>query len=136
MNNHNLQKQNYLYGQNFALQKAYIEIRGATGGDEAKIWGLDLLRMYMRFAGRKGWKISQVDEKTLMITGNGVFELLKKESGVHRVQRVTKTEKRGRREFSLRLLTRISEKAAEVQQYLDTLKHVELIHEARLPTLT
>jgi len=96
MNNHNLQKQNYLYGQNFALQKAYIEIRGATGGDEAKIWGLDLLRMYMRFAVRKGWKISQVDEKTLMITGNGVFELLKKESGVHRVQRVPKTEKRGR----------------------------------------
>lgn len=77
-------------------QVAYLEIRGATGGDEAKLWGADLLRMYMRFAGKKGWKIVQLDEKTIRISGPNVFDLLKNESGVHRVQRVPVTEKRGR----------------------------------------
>jgi peptide chain release factor 1 len=77
-------------------QNAYLEIRGATGGDEAKLWGADLLRMYMRHAIKKGWKLIQMDEKTIRISGPGVFDLLKNESGVHRVQRVPTTEKRGR----------------------------------------
>lgn len=77
-------------------QVAYIEIRGATGGDEAKLWGADLLRMYNRYALKKGWKVIPMDEKTIRISGNGVFDLLKNESGVHRVQRVPTTEKRGR----------------------------------------
>lgn len=78
------------------IQKIYIEIRGATGGDEAKLWGADLLRMYYRFSVKKGWKVSAVDDLTLKISGNGVFDLFKNESGVHRVQRVPTTEKRGR----------------------------------------
>jgi len=77
-------------------QNAYLEIRGATGGDEAKLWGADLLRMYMRYTVKKGWKLIQMDEKTIRISGPGVFDLLKNESGVHRVQRVPTTEKRGR----------------------------------------
>lgn len=77
-------------------QICYIEIRGATGGAEAKLWGDDLLRMYMRFAVKKGWKAVQIDEKTIKISGPGVFDLLKNEAGVHRVQRVPVTEKRGR----------------------------------------
>ncbi|KKU09294.1 MAG: Peptide chain release factor 1 [Candidatus Woesebacteria bacterium GW2011_GWB1_45_5] len=77
-------------------QIAYLEIRGATGGDEAKLWGTDLLRMYMRYATVRGWKVIQMDEKTVRISGPGVFDLLKNESGVHRVQRVPVTEKRGR----------------------------------------
>ena len=77
-------------------QKAYIEIRGATGGDEAKIWGTDLLRMYMRFAIKRSWKLTPVDDKTIVISGPSVFDLLKNESGVHRVQRIPVTEKRGR----------------------------------------
>lgn len=77
-------------------QVAYLEIRGATGGDEAKLWGADLLRMYMRYAVKKGWKLIEMDEKTIRISGPGVFDLLKNESGVHRVQRVPTTEKRGR----------------------------------------
>ncbi len=77
-------------------QIAYLEIRGATGGDEAKLWGQDLLRMYNRFAVKKGWKISQLSETTIKITGAGAFNALKNESGVHRVQRVPATEKRGR----------------------------------------
>ena len=78
------------------INKAYIEIRGATGGDEAKIWANDLLRMYLRFVIKRNWKGNLVDDKTLMINGVGAFELLKNESGVHRVQRVPETEKRGR----------------------------------------
>lgn len=77
-------------------QIAYIEIRGATGGDEAKIWATDLYRMYLRHAQRKNWKVSSIDETTLMVSGIGVFDLLKNESGVHRVQRIPATERKGR----------------------------------------
>jgi len=77
-------------------QTAYLEIRGATGGDEAKLWGVDLLRMYSRFATKKNWKMYQIDDLTLKIVGPNVFNDLKNESGVHRVQRVPTTEKRGR----------------------------------------
>ncbi len=77
-------------------QTVYLEVRGATGGDEAKLWGSDLLRMYYRFGIKKAWKISSVDEFTLRISAPGIFDLLKHESGVHRVQRVPSTEKRGR----------------------------------------
>lgn len=76
--------------------KAYIEIRPGTGGDEAKIWATDLMRMYMRYATKKGWRVTPIDETTVLITGENVFNLLKNESGVHRVQRVPATEKRGR----------------------------------------
>lgn len=77
-------------------QICYLEIRGATGGEEAKLWGADLLRMYMRYALKKAWKVIPMDEKTIRISGPGVFDLLKNETGVHRVQRVPSTEKRGR----------------------------------------
>ena len=76
--------------------KAYVEIRSAAGGDEAKIWASDLLRMYIRYATKKNWKSASVDELTVIITGNCVFDVLKYEAGVHRVQRVPNTEKRGR----------------------------------------
>lgn len=78
------------------IQKAYVEVRSATGGDEAKIWSTDLLRMYMRFSTKKGWKVSPIDETTISIQGEDAFDLLKNETGVHRVQRVPTTEKRGR----------------------------------------
>jgi len=78
------------------IQTAYLEIRGATGGDEAKIWGSDLLRMYVRFSQKIGWKVVQLGDLTVKITGPGAFDNLKNESGVHRVQRVPTTEKRGR----------------------------------------
>lgn len=77
-------------------QIAYLEVRGATGGDEAKIWANDLFRMYVRYFVKRNLKTEVVDENVLRITGAGVFDLLKNESGVHRVQRVPKTEKRGR----------------------------------------
>jgi len=97
-------------------QTAYLEIRGATGGDEAKLWGNDLLRMYSRYAIKKGWKLIQMDEKTIRISGMGAFSLLKNESGVHRVQRVPSTEKRGRIHTSTATVAILPEiKETEVQ---------------------
>lgn len=78
------------------LQSLYVEIRGATGGNEAKLWAGDLLRMYSRYAARRGWKTWELDEGTLRIEGYGAFNALKNESGVHRVQRIPTTERRGR----------------------------------------
>lgn len=76
--------------------KTFIEIRSAAGGNEAKIWATDLTRMYMKYAAKRGWKASTPGENTLLISGSGVFDILKNESGVHRVQRIPVTEKRGR----------------------------------------
>jgi peptide chain release factor 1 len=73
-----------------------IEVSGAAGGDEANNWGKELLRMYTRFAQMKGFKVEVLDELVIKIEGRGAFELLKYEAGVHRVQRVPTTEKRGR----------------------------------------
>ncbi len=75
---------------------AFLEIRGATGGDEAKLWAVDLLRMYTRGIPLMGFKVLQIDDLTIQITGFDVFNTFKNESGVHRVQRVPSTEKRGR----------------------------------------
>ena len=75
---------------------AIVEIRSAVGGDEAKIWARDLLRMYLKFAASQGWKSSQIADLTLRIDGTDAFSKLQHESGVHRVQRIPLTEKRGR----------------------------------------
>jgi peptide chain release factor 1 len=87
-------------------QTAILEIRAGTGGDEAGLFAADLHRMYTRFAESQGWKIREhhrneggignIKSVTAGITGEGVFDLLKQESGVHRVQRIPKTEKSGR----------------------------------------
>ncbi len=87
-------------------KNAMIEIRGGTGGDEAAIFAGDLFRMYAKFAETKGWKmeITSQNEGTsggfkelvCSITGQGVYGVLKYESGVHRVQRVPQTETQGR----------------------------------------
>lgn len=101
----------------------YIEVRGATGGDEAKIWGQDLLRMYSRFALKKGWKATQIDDDTIKISGADAFELLKNESGVHRVQRVPATEKRGRIHTSTATVAVLPEiKESEVDMRPDELE--------------
>lgn len=75
---------------------AIIEVRPAAGGEEAKIWAQDLLRMYTRFANFQSWKVSQIDDETIKISGSQAFEKLKFEAGVHRVQRIPETERRGR----------------------------------------
>lgn len=73
-----------------------LEVKGAAGGDEAKLWSEELMRMYTRFAQLHGLKVEQIEENVLKISGANAFKFLKYESGVHRVQRVPATEKRGR----------------------------------------
>ncbi len=83
-----------------------LEVRAGTGGDEAALFGADLMRMYMRYAERKGWKtelielndttIGGVKEGVVLIKGKGAYSRLKYESGAHRVQRVPETESSGR----------------------------------------
>lgn len=83
-----------------------LEVRAGTGGDEAGLFGADLLRMYTRYAERKGWKteladindtgIGGIKEAVMIIKGKGAYSRLKYESGVHRVQRVPETESQGR----------------------------------------
>lgn len=60
------------------------------------MWANDLVRMYTRFATIHGWKISYLSDQTLKINGEGVFDIFNFEAGVHRVQRIPQTEKRGR----------------------------------------
>ena len=73
-----------------------VQASGAAGGDEATNWGQELLRMYSRYAQTKGFKVETLDDDVIKISGNGAFELFKYEAGVHRVQRIPTTEKRGR----------------------------------------
>jgi len=79
-----------------ASDTAIIEIRPAAGGEEAKIWANDLLRMYFRFAQKQGWQVSLLSGGVLKIQGPDVFNKLKWEAGVHRVQRIPETERYGR----------------------------------------
>jgi peptide chain release factor 1 len=85
---------------------AVLEIRAGTGGDEASIFAGDLTRMYMKFAEQKGWRlevnnftegtVGGYKEIIMKISGDGVYGIMKYESGVHRVQRVPQTETQGR----------------------------------------
>ena len=89
-------------------KNAMVEIRGGTGGDEAAIFAGDLFRMYQHFAERRGWKLEITDQAPgtsggykqivfkLSSTQDGVYGVMKYESGVHRVQRVPQTETQGR----------------------------------------
>jgi len=83
-----------------------LEIRAGTGGEEAALFAADLFRMYVKYAELKGWKTEIMSEHTtgiggfkeiiLLIAGEKVYSRLKRESGVHRVQRVPETEAQGR----------------------------------------
>jgi peptide chain release factor 1 len=87
-------------------RNAIIEVRAGTGGDEAALFAGELFRMYQRYAGLHGWRwelmdvsesdLGGVKEASATVTGRNVFERLKFESGVHRVQRVPATEGSGR----------------------------------------
>lgn len=73
-----------------------LEVKGAAGGDEANLFAQELLRMYIRYCELNNFKFEQVDETIIKIAGKEPFKTFKFESGVHRVQRVPKTEKKGR----------------------------------------
>ena len=126
-------------------QNAILEIRAGTGGEEAELFGGELARMYLKFAERKGWKAIINDKKETTLGGIkelvatiggenvyphtkkdvkqdknfgvGVYGTLKYEAGVHRVQRVPKTEKQGRIHTSaatVAVLPEIEEKQLEI----------------------
>ena len=88
------------------MNKVILEIRAGAGGDEAAIFAGNLARMYQRYAVKRDWKFTSVDfnqtslegYKTFIaeIEGDDAYESLKQESGVHRIQRIPKTEKSGR----------------------------------------
>lgn len=75
---------------------AIIEALPGVGGDESKIWMKQLLLSYVRFAQKKGFKFSYLDENIIRIQGEGAFSFYKNETGVHRVQRIPITERKGR----------------------------------------
>lgn len=75
---------------------AILEFRAGPGGEEAKIWARDLLRMYLRYANLLGWKVEQLDDTIIRIRGPQAFTKLQYEAGTHRVQRVPTTERQGR----------------------------------------
>ncbi|MBI4159977.1 PCRF domain-containing protein [Candidatus Wolfebacteria bacterium] len=98
------------------MNKIILEIRAGAGGDEAAIFAGDVSRMYQRYAAKKGWRFTVVDSSQTSLEGfksftaeiegdgnpsvnsgpSGPYEALRNESGVHRVQRIPKTEKSGR----------------------------------------
>lgn len=99
-------QQSPINSQQPTSDSAILEIRAAAGGDEAGLFASDLYRMYTRFVQKNKWTIEELDrneggignlkEVVVKITGKEVFDKLKWESGVHRVQRVPKTESSGR----------------------------------------
>lgn len=75
---------------------AILEFRAGPGGEEAKIWAADLMRMYTRYANIMGWKVEELSDTAIRIRGPQAFEKLQYEAGTHRVQRVPTTERAGR----------------------------------------
>lgn len=109
-------------------RNAILEIRAGTGGEEAALFGANLLRMYQRYAELQGWKfellhesdtgLGGIKEASASISGKGVFAKLKFESGVHRVQRVPETEAGGRIHTSAATVAVLPE-AEEVDIHID-----------------
>lgn len=75
---------------------AILEFRPGPGGEEAKIWANDLLRMYLRYANTLNFKVEQISENALRLKGVNAFGIFQYEAGTHRVQRVPTTERQGR----------------------------------------
>lgn len=113
-------------GADISQANAIVEIRAGAGGDEAKIWANDLLRMYARFVELTSFKLEYLDDLVIKLKGktelnNQVFypyDLFKYESGVHRVQRVPVTESQGRihtSTASVAVLPEIHQSAVEIR---------------------
>ncbi|MCL4392470.1 PCRF domain-containing protein [Patescibacteria group bacterium] len=111
------------------IKKIILEVRAGTGGDEASLFAGDLARMYQKYAAKKGWTFSILDAsesgargyKTLIaeMGGQGVYDALRQESGVHRVQRVPVTERQGRihtSTASVAVLPIVEAKAVEIKE--------------------
>jgi peptide chain release factor 1 len=121
-----LPKEESEVSENLNDSPAIVEIRGAAGGDESKIFANDLLRMYTRFAQEQGFTIETIDDGVVKfsrpnrsIWSHGAFETFQFESGVHRVQRVPVTEAQGRIQTStatVAVLPEVKPAQVEVQE--------------------
>lgn len=100
-------KQTLVTSDDLAIGSVMLEIRAGTGGDEAALWARDLLSVYTRYAGARGWGVEELDMTTdpslggikhavINFKGEGVWQQLSFESGVHSVKRVPETETQGR----------------------------------------
>ena len=111
-----------------AERNVVMEIRSGAGGEEAALFGTMLMRMYTRYAERRGWRVEIIDanmtelggvkEAVFVIAGEGAFSRLRYESGVHRVQRVPVTESNGKRHTSTATVAVLPE-AQEVDVKID-----------------
>ena len=116
-------------------KNAILEIRAGTGGDEAALFAGDLFTMYKGFASKKGWSMEMVEasesdvggykEIVAEIKGRNVFQHLKYESGVHRVQRIPKTESGGRIHTSAATVAVLPE-AEEVDVQIDEARDLRI----------
>ena len=110
------------------IQKIILEIRAGAGGDEAGLFAHELWRMYIRFSDKSGFKAEAMDisrstaggvkNLSAEITGPGVYNIFKYESGIHRVQRIPKTEKSGRvhtSTVSVTVLKEVTEKGVVIK---------------------
>lgn len=112
-----------------------LEIRGGTGGEEAALFAGDLLRMYLRFAERRNWRVEVMSmsqaaagglkEAIALVTGDHVYSVLKHEAGVHRVQRVPTTEAQGRIHTSTATVAVLPE-ADDVDVFIDEAKDLRI----------
>lgn len=91
-----LQSSNVNTQEDLDTRNVILEIKGAAGGDEAKLWAEELLRMYTRYAQLQNLSVDSLDDYVVKISGRNAFGMFKYEAGVHRVQRIPTTEKRGR----------------------------------------
>lgn len=100
-------KQTLVTSDDLAIGSVMLEIRAGAGGDEAALWARDLLGVYTRYAGARGWKVEELDMTTdptlggikhavVNFQGEGVWQALSFEAGVHSVKRVPETETQGR----------------------------------------
>lgn len=111
-----------------AERSVVMEVRGGAGGEEAALFGTMLMRMYTRYAERRGWRVELLDanmtelggvkEAVFSILGEGAYSRLRYESGVHRVQRVPVTESNGKRQTSTATVAVLPE-AEEVDVRID-----------------
>ena len=110
------------------INKIILEVRAGTGGDEASLFAGDLARMYQKYAQNRGWQFTVLDASmsgargyktfSAQVAGAGVYDDLKQESGVHRVQRVPETERQGRihtSTASVAVLPEVEAKEVEVK---------------------
>ena len=101
---------------------AIIEAIPGVGGDEAKLWMKELLLSYIKFAQKKGFKFVYLDDNIIKISGIGTFDLYKRETGVHRVQRIPETERKGRLHTSTAVIVVLP----QILTYTVKINHSEL----------